>query len=249
MGTCTVDFLARELGVSDMTIRRDLKVLSDAGRVVRAHGGASISERVIFEFQFLERVQLNQRQKEEIGIEAAKLVRDGQSVLLDSGTTTLAIARRLSDRKGITVITTSLPIAAALQWTSGVEMLLLGGVVRRDSPDLAGAMTEANLDSLRADIAIVGADGIDLEGNVYNASIPVGQMLSKMVARATTIYVVADSSKIGRTQLRQFGNATQWKGLITDNRVDQRHVDALKRAGVDVIIAAPLPADEETGDG
>lgn len=246
MGTCTVEFLARETGVSDMTIRRDLKVLSDLGRVVRSHGGATIAERVVFEFQFLERARLHQQQKEEIGVAAAKLVRDGQSILLDSGTTTLALARRLRDRKNITVITTSLPIAAAMQMSAGVDTLLLGGLVRRDSPDLAGAMTESNLESLRADIAIVGADGIDLDGNVYNASLAVGQMLSKMVARAGTVYVVADSTKIGRTQLRQFGNAALWKGLITDSNVDPSHMDALQRAGVNVIVAEVF--SEEGGD-
>lgn len=244
-----MDFLARELNVSDMTIRRDLRQLADAGRVVRSHGGASPAESVMFEFQFLERAQLNHEQKEEIGAAAADLVKDGQSVLLDSGTTTLALARRLRDRSGITIITTSLPIAAALQRTPGVETLLLGGFVRRDSPDLGGALTESNLDSLRADIAFVGADGIDLSGNVYNASIAVGQMLSKMVTRAAEAYVVADSAKIGRTQLKQFGNASQWRGLITDSRADADSIEQLRRAGVNVIPAAPLSLDEEAADG
>ena len=247
MGTCSVEFLSRELSVSDMTIRRDLRQLADAGRVVRSHGGASQTESVRFEFQFLERAQLNRQQKEEIGATAAALVRDGQSVLLDSGTTTLALARHLRNRQGVTVITTSLPIAAALQCARGVETLLLGGFVRRDSPDLGGALTEANLDSLRADLAFVGADGLDLEGNAYNASIAVGQMLSKMVTRAKDTYVVADSSKIGHTQLKKFGNASDWRGLITDREGRPNDYAALRRAGVTVLRAEPLDKPEETG--
>lgn len=244
-GSCSVEFLANELCVSDMTIRRDLRLLADAGRVVRSHGGAAPAESVMFEFQFLERAQLNQEQKEAIGAKAASLVKDGQSVLLDSGTTTLALARHLRDRRGITVITTSLPIAAVLQSATGVETLLLGGFVRRDSPDLGGSLTESNLDSLRADIAFVGADGIDLDGNVYNASIPVGQMLSKMVTRAADAYVIADSSKIGKTQLKQFGNAAQWRGLITDNGAASDVYESLKRANVTLLVADPFAESDE----
>src|SRR4051812_34180391 len=91
-GACSVEYLARELGVSDMTVRRDLQSLASAGRLIRTHGGAAPTEQVTFEFQFLRRARLNQRQKELIGACAAQLIKGGQSVLLDSGTTTLAIA-------------------------------------------------------------------------------------------------------------------------------------------------------------
>jgi len=246
-GSCSVEFLATALCVSDMTIRRDLRKLADAGRVVRSHGGAAPAESVMFEFQFLERAQLNDEQKEAIGKTAAALVKDGQSVLLDSGTTTLALARQLRDRRGITVITTSLPIAAALQSATGVETLLLGGFVRRDSPDLGGSLTESNLDSLHADLAFIGADGIDLDGNVYNASIAVGQMLFKMVTRATDSYVVADSSKIGKTQLKQFANAAQLRGLITDDGAQAHAYDGLKRAKVTLLIAESISEAEDEG--
>jgi DeoR/GlpR family transcriptional regulator of sugar metabolism len=240
MGTCTVDFLARELAVSDMTIRRDLRQLADAGRIVRSHGGAAPAEQVLFEFQFLQRTQIAKQQKEEIATTAAELVRDGQSVLLDSGTTTLALARRLVDRRGVTVITTSLPIASVLQRSAGVETLLLGGFLRRDTPDLGGPLTESNLDSLRADLAFVGADGVDVAGNVYNASIGIGQMLGKMASRAAEAYVVADSTKFGRTQLKQFGNAANWRGLITDRGISPATLDALRNAGVNVIVSEPV---------
>lgn len=226
-----------------MTIRRDLRRLSSAGRVVRSHGGAASAEQVLFEFQFLERTQLAQQQKEEIGVAAARLVRDGQSVLLDSGTTTLALARQLRDRRGVTVITTSLPIASVLQRAPGVETLLLGGFVRRDTPDLGGPLTDANLDALRADLAFVGADGVDAVGNVYNGSIGIGQMLAKMASRANRAYVVADGSKLGRTQLMKFGNVTAWHGLITDAAADPAFVETLRRAGVNVIVADPLPTE------
>lgn len=236
-GACSVEFLSRELGVSDMTIRRDLQRLAETGRAVRTHGGAAPAEQVMFEFQFLQRAEQNQSQKEQIGACAASIVEEGQSILLDSGTTTLALARHLRSRRGLTVITTSLPIASALQHASGVQTLLLGGFVRRDTPDLGGPLTESNLESLRADLAFVGADGIDVSGNIYNASLATGRMLAKMIACAAKAYVVADSSKFGKIALMQFGNAVQCRALITDASVPGEQVQSLRDCGVHVIVA------------
>lgn len=233
-----MESLSRSLGVSDMTVRRDLQRLAQSGRIVRTHGGAAPSEQVTFEFQFLRRAKLNQQQKDQIGARAARLVQDGQSVLLDSGTTTLALARHLRARQGVTVITTSLPIASALQHVPNIETLLLGGFVRRGTPDLGGALTESNLESLHADLAFVGADGIDEAGNLYNVSLSVARMLAKMAACATQAFVVADGSKLGRTALSRFGNAGKWSGLITDEQASPHVVTALRGVGVNVILAS-----------
>jgi len=246
-GSCSVDFLSSALGVSDMTVRRDLQRLADVGRVVRTHGGASPAEQVMFEFQFLRRAQQNARQKEQIAATAARLVRNGTSVLLDSGTTTLALARHLRARQSLTVITTSLPIAAALQHSAGVETVLLGGVLRRDAPDLGGPLTEANLEHLRADLAFVGADGLDSCGHAYNASLSVARMLAKLAACAAEVYVVADGSKLGRTALMRFGDVAKWRGLITDARAPAEQVHLLRQAGVNVMVA-PDRNDSGTGD-
>jgi DeoR/GlpR family transcriptional regulator of sugar metabolism len=244
-GGCSVEDLARELHVSDMTIRRDLQRLAQAGRLVRTHGGAAPAAQVMFEFQFLRRSRQHKREKEQIGVAAAKLIGARQSVLLDSGTTTLALARQLCNHQGLTIITTSLPIAAALQHAPGVQTVLLGGLVRRDTPDLGGPLTESNLENLRADLAFVGADGIDLAGNVYNGSIETARMLSKMIGSASAGYVVADSSKIGRTALMQYANAGAYKGLITDSNLAAEQLDALKGAGVCVIVAGQRQTTRE----
>jgi DeoR/GlpR family transcriptional regulator of sugar metabolism len=236
-GQCSVEDLAQACGVSDMTIRRDLQRLSDAGRVIRTHGGAAPSEQVMFEFQFLRRAKLSGGAKDRIGARAAALVSDGQSVMLDSGTTTLAIARHLRPRSRLTVITTSLPVASVLQNAPGVETLLLGGYIRRQSPDLHGPLTESNLEQLRADIAFIGADGIDAGGNVYNASLSIARMLTKMAGAASSVYVVADSRKLGRTALVSFGHAARWSGLITDAGIAAETLASLRDAGVNVIIA------------
>lgn len=236
-GECSVDFLARQLGVCGMTVRRDLQAMANDGRVIRTHGGATRAERISFEFQFLGRSRQNYAAKEAIAVAAAELVRPGQSVMLDSGTTTLALARRLKDRKDLTIITTSLPIASEMQFCEHIQVLLLGGALRRGAPDLEGPLTEANLETLHADVAFIGADGIDRRGNIFNDSPAVGRMLGKMAASADRVFVVADSSKVGRAALMRFGNIADWDGLITDRHLNRSLTGSLKRAGVRIISA------------
>lgn len=230
--------LAGELGVSAMTIRRDLDVLARAGRAVRTHGGAALAGRVVFDFQFLRRTEDQAAAKAAIALRAASRVQDGQSVLLDSGTTTLAVARALRDRRRLTVITTSLPIASELQYCASIELVLLGGTLQHESPDLIGPLTEANLETLRADVAFVGADAVGTDGAVYNRSMAVARMLERMTAAARQVYVVADHTKLGQTALARFGQASHWNGLITD-RVPVELGAPLRRAGVNLMVAAP----------
>jgi len=235
-GECSVGDFARELGVSEMTVRRDLQALAAAGRIIRSHGGAATVEQIAFQFEFHNRSRQNEPAKRSIARAAAALVREGHSVMLDSGTTTLALAMELRQRKRLTLITPSLAIASALQPSPEVQVLLLGGYVRRDSPDLVGIVTEMNLDHLKADWAFIGADGIDLQGNLYNASIEVCRMLTKMVAGSKAAYVLADSSKIGRTALMRFGNLSECQGLITDSSIPRKHLLALRKARVNVVV-------------
>lgn len=236
-GECSVEELAEVLGVSGMTVRRDLQALAEQGKVIRTHGGAALDARVSFQFDFLRRAKEQEEAKMAIGAAAAALVEDGQSVLLDSGTTTLAMSRQLQGKKGITVITTSLPIASQLQYDAEISVLLLGGYLRAGSPDLAGAMTEANLETLHADVAFVGADGIDGRGNVYNRSAEVARMLTKMAAAAAKVYVVADHTKLGQTALWRFGRLKDWAGLVTDAEANRGLLASLQKAGVQLIKA------------
>lgn len=236
-GECSVAFLARKFGVSDMTIRRDLQTLAEAGRILRTHGGAAPAERISFEFNFLRKLRENQTAKLAIAEAAARLVKEGQSVFLESGTTTLAVARALKSRKNLKIITTSLPIASELQFCENIQVLLLGGILRRGAPDLAGALTESNLEQMRADLAFLSADGIDAKGNVYSASLDVARMLGKMISCARQSYVVADHSKMGRTAVIRFGHLKQLNGLITDGGLSRTMAASLARAGVRIIRA------------
>ena len=236
-GECSIEELVERFGVSGMTVRRDLQALADQGKVIRTHGGAALAERVSFEFEFLKQRRENLPAKQAIAAVAAAEVRDGESIMLDSGTTTLELAKLLRGKQGLTVITNSLPIAAQLQYAERTEVLLLGGCLRAASPDLVGAITETNLENIRADAVFLGADGIDRQGGVYQESPEVARLLMKMAASAGRVYVVADGSKLGKTALWRFGRLRDWAALVTDAGADRSMLAALKKAGVRVLRA------------
>jgi DeoR/GlpR family transcriptional regulator of sugar metabolism len=236
-GECSVEELTQELGISGMTVRRDLQTLAEDGRVIRTHGGATLGERASFEFAFLERINQNRDAKEAIAGAAVELARACRTVMLDGSTTTLAIARQLRGRTGLTVVTTSLPAAAELQHEPEIDVLLPGGYVRPGSPDLTGSLTEGNLGLLRAEVAFLGADAIDNEGNVYTNPPDNSAVLLRMVASAERVYVAADHSKLGQPALRCFGQLRNWAGLITDQQCDMEFVCGLRELNIHVIVA------------
>ena len=232
---CAVVDLAVKFGVSEMTVRRDLDALAAEGRIIRTHGGATAASGVVFDFRFLEREREHRVAKREIAAQAAELVEDGMTVMLDSGTTTLALARALKIRRNLTVVTTSLPIASALQYCDGIDVILLGGRLRRDAPDLSGALPLQALQGLHADMAFVGADAIDLNGRAYNQSIEVAHLIAAMAAASNAVYVVADGSKIGHTALAESGSIGQWEGLISDRGLTSAMASKLRKQGITVI--------------
>ncbi len=234
---CSVVELARQFGVSEMTVRRDLDALSAEGRVVRTHGGATAASGVVFEFRFLEKEREHKSAKHKIAAAAAKLVDDGMTVMLDSGTTTLALAHALREKRDLTVVTTSLPIASALQYSDVIDVVLLGGRLRRDAPDLSGALPLRALEGLHAHMAFIGADAVDLKGNTYNDSIEVAHLIQAITTVAEVVYCVADASKIGNTSLARSGSLDQWKGLITDSSLSTGASTKLRKRGVKIIRA------------
>ena len=233
----TIRDLARILGVSEMTVRRDLARLERGGEVRRTHGGAMVAERMAFEFDFAARRRARRKAKQAIAKEAAKFIKPGHRIILDTGTTTLELAYLLKEFKNLTVITPSLAVASVLQFSPGIQTLLLGGIIRRGSPDLTGMVTETNLAIFAADIAFQGADGIDLDGKLYNADTRIASVDRKIRQHAERTYVLADSSKIGKTALMAHGLLNEVEALITDKQIDPTHHKAFEEMGVVVIIA------------
>lgn len=242
----SISDLAARFGVSEMTIRRDLDALEQSGQVQRTHGGAVLTERLIFEFDFRERQQAQREAKRAIARRAAELVEPGMRVLLDTGTTTLELAALLTAMDRLTVITPSLAVVSLLQFSPGVDVILLGGVIRRGSPDLTGAITEYCLDLFAADVCFQGADAIGPDGSIYNSDLRLASVDRKMRSRSARTFILADSTKFGRTALARSGALTEVEALITDAGLAAAQRRALETLGVTVLVA---PSEQTAGEG
>lgn len=221
--------LARRLAVAPMTIRRDLAELAAEGRLVRTHGGAAAARPSVVEFAFLEKSRECGAEKRAIAEVAAGRVGPGQTVVLDTGTTTLEVARRLRDRAGLTILTTSLAIAAAL-FGGQPELILLGGAVRRGSPDLAGPLAEENLRGFKVDLAILGADGVAPDGP-RTSDLAVARLSRAMLETAGRAMLVADHRKFQQRALVRIAPWDRFHEVVTDGGLAREARRWLARAG------------------
>lgn len=232
----TVGGLSKKFNVSEMTIHRDLNKLQSKGHITRTHGGVVPSERMEFEFDFAARRSANQKAKRAIAKRAVELIRPGSKIILDTGTTTLELAYLLKDFEDLTVITPSLAVASVLQFSAGVHTVLLGGIVRKGSPDLTGAVTEKVLDMFMVDMVFQGADGIGLNGELFNADMRMAKIDQKMRRRAGKTYILSDSSKIGQTEFASNGMLSEAEALITDGKITKEQLSELEKTGTKIII-------------
>ncbi len=230
----SIDQMARMLKVSAMTVRRDLENLEKQGEVLRTHGGAALAKRLTFEFSFRDRQNKGQEHKRLIAEQAVRYVEDGHVVILDTGTTTLAIARQLAGKRQVTLITTSLAIVSAVQFSPGIDVVLLGGFLRRGSPDLHGPLTEQNVEQFKADIAFMGADAIADNGNTYTDDLRVLNLDRKMAANAKKVIVVADSNKFGKSAMCRVFTPDDYNLLITDSHISKDIARKLSKKKINI---------------
>jgi DeoR family transcriptional regulator of aga operon len=236
-GRAVVRELSRRFDTSDVTIRKDLEVLHNQGLIHRTHGGAlPLQSGALLDVSLQEKEKVHRKEKERIGLVAASLVEEGQSVVLDSGTTTTAIARSLRERKHLTVITNAVNIAADLAGTS-IEVILTGGILREESFSLVGPLAEETLRSLSADIMFLGVDGIDVHFGLTTPNLLEAKVNRVMVEIARRTILVCDSSKFGRRSLSLIAPLSKIHQIITDNRIQKADLRALEEAGIEVTIA------------
>jgi DeoR/GlpR family transcriptional regulator of sugar metabolism len=240
----SVTALADELECSQMTVRRDLKTLEERGLLDRSHGGATASDRVKLEFALAERSATHVNEKSAIGRAAVALVRPGQKIIVHTGTTTLAMARHLVGKEGITVITTSLAVVAALLPARGAECMLLGGLVRDTSPDLYGPLLEDNLERIHPDWAFVGCDGLSVEGGLTAEDPRIARPPAIMIRNAARTVLLADSSKAKADSLISYASLKDIDILITDSAMPREILDAARAHGVETIVVDPDAGQE-----
>lgn len=235
-GRVLVAELAARCKASQVTIRKDLDALYQKGLVHRTHGGALPAREGAFEDPSLrEKEKLYREEKLRIAATAVQRVKEGQVVILDSGTTTTAIARRLRDFRRLTVVTNAVNIAGELVGT-GIEVILTGGTMRSNSFSLVGPMAEESLGHLSADILFLGVDGIDVRHGLSTPNLLEATVNRAMVEAAKRTVATCDSSKFGRRSLAHIVPLKAIHEVITDKGAPNSDVKALRKAGVIVTL-------------
>lgn len=236
-GRLTVGDLVQRFGVSSVTVRTDLDALANAGALVRSHGGAVRRLDPVQDYPISFKDTIHHAEKVRIGRAAAQLIRPGQTAILDSGTTSLQIARHLKQQgfKGVTVVTNALNIASELADVSDVSLIMIGGVLRQLSNSFVGPQAERMLSQLHADHCFLGVDGLDPEFGPTTPDPLEAQLNNLMIRVSTEVTIVADSSKLGRRSLSAIGGISSIHRLITDDRISSEMVEALRGKGLDVV--------------
>ncbi|MFZ0860056.1 MAG: transcriptional repressor AgaR [Candidatus Sulfotelmatobacter sp.] len=235
-GRVLVVDLARQFHTSEVTIRKDLDVLHVKGRIHRTHGGALPARDGALEDPTLrEKEKLHRKEKLQIASAAARMVSEGQVVVLDSGTTTTAIARALRNFQNLTIITNAANIAAELSG-SVVEVILTGGSLRKNSFSLVGPLAEETLHKLHADILFLGVDGFDVQYGLSTPNLLEAKVNRVMIEISKVAVAVCDSSKFGKRSLSLIAPTSSLQHVITDSCVPKADLSALKKSGVEVTV-------------
>jgi DeoR/GlpR family transcriptional regulator of sugar metabolism len=230
-GSLDVGDLADRFAVSVVTIRKDLDDLDRQGLLQRTFGGAVFSHRSRFNRSFLERASEHLREKRAIAAAALEYIKDGDTIILDAGTTTLALAQLLKQHvKSAFIITCSVPVALEVS-SAGYDILLLGGMIRNKSLALLGRETLWMLDRYRADKAFLGSSGFTIERGHTTPNPDDAQIKEAIMRVSLEKYVLVDSSKFGDQCLTRFANLRDVDLTITDSHLPKAKVKALEAAG------------------
>lgn len=234
-GYADLAVLVAELGVSESTIRRDLSQLEEEGIVRRTHGGAvSISDR-FSALNYDAREATAVAEKQAIGQAAAALIQDGETVLLDGGTTTFQVARQLLNRP-LQVVTNSIPIAQLLSSGPHIDLIFVGGFIYPRTGVALGPLSVQALKSLHVDKALMGVAGIT-EDSLYNANLLMVETELQMMRCAEEVIVVADRSKFGRRGLARLSGWESINRVVTDEGLDEKWGEIVREAGAELVLA------------
>jgi len=225
-GTAPIGEIASHFGVSEMTVRRVLHKLADAGLVIRTPGGAMVAPPGSMERTFLERSAKMSAAKDALGRAAASLVQEGETVVLDSGTTTRCISRHLASQRNLVVVTSSLAVLEELAGSSGVQVRLTGGVYRRSSHDLSGNAVIEALGDLNADKVFFGAAALSFHKGVMNYD---AEMPRAILQSGKQRILVIDSSKVGLEAVYRLCPVEHCDLVITDSAVKPSDLARLRK--------------------
>ena len=218
-GFASVEDLSKIFKVSEMTIRRDLDELHKQGLIQRIYGGAMANDPAFFEMSVMAKSTQFAYEKEKIGRAAAEMVKDGDTVLMDSGTTTLEVAKNLKYKK-ITLITNALNVAIELSVCPQIEIIVAGGILRKTVLNTVGPQTDSFINDLRVDKAFIGVEGVHSENGISVPDLLNAHCKRVMMSIAHQSIVVADHSKLGRNATNKITTLDEVDMVITDSKAD-----------------------------
>jgi DeoR family transcriptional regulator of aga operon len=235
-GKVGVSELSRLFNTSGVTIRNDLNDLHRQGLLLRAHGGAVKIEPVSIDPSLQVKAEQHADEKRRIGAAAADLIKDGESIILDSGTTTQQIAKQIKGKKDLKIITNGLNIVLELLGSKDIQLILLGGMVRQNSYSAVGHFAEEMLGQLSADKLFLAVDAFDLDFGLSTPNLEESKVNQVMVRIAREVILVADSSKFGKRSLSRIVPISKIDKIITDSGLPEKTRDELSARGIELIV-------------
>ena len=228
--------LADIMSVTEATIRRDLFILDQDGSIHRTHGGAikRVQPSIWQTTTLRERIESHKEEKERIAQFVVQLVKDGESLMIDGGSTTLKVAENLIFRKNMLVVTNSPAIAEVLVETEDIKVILTGGEFVRGSNNLIGNAAETSLRQYRADKAIIGISGMITDEGFFSAVPQEAEIKRIMAQNSSQTIVVADSSKIGSQAFSFVCDFRKVSTLVTDKNISRQALETLERQGIEI---------------
>ncbi|HEY0756530.1 MAG TPA: DeoR/GlpR family DNA-binding transcription regulator [Ktedonobacteraceae bacterium] len=236
-GVASVRDLARRFEVSPITIMRDLQELELEGLIRRVHGGAVSVRGASYETPFSARESQLSPEKQRIALKAVELIADGDSLILDVGTTTLEIARALKSKRNLTVLVTNLHAALELASQPALQVIVIGGKLRANELSLVGHLTEQTLRTFQVDKAFIGVSGITLEHGLTEFNLDEAGTKRVILERARQKIIVADQTKFGKVMLSQVAPLAAADLIITNRELDESFQRAIEEAGVTLLLA------------
>ncbi len=228
--------LKARFNVSEVTLRKDLRYLENKNLLIRSRGGAMISVKVGEDLSVEKRMVLNLDLKKSIARAASALIKEGDTIILDSGTTLMQMTNHLGKIKKLTVITNALDIAVKLSEFNHLKIIVPGGLFRKKSFSLVGVTAVENLQMFRADKYFVSADGLNKEG-LFTSNLEEGQIAKIIMSNAKKNIVLADSSKFDRNGIINYAPLSRIHTLVTDKNIPEIYQSLFKELGIKVVIA------------
>jgi DeoR family transcriptional regulator, aga operon transcriptional repressor len=236
VGRVRVNELANRFNTSAVTIRNDLNELHQRGLVLRSHGGAVLPDKILRESPVHERLKAHSDEKRRIGAMAATLINDGETIILDSGTTTLEIARQLKKKQGLHIITNGVNIAAELLDARDAQVFIVGGTVRGESASISGRFTEEMFDQFSADKLFLSGAGCDLDFGVSGANLEETMVNRAMLRISREIILVADASKFSKRSMSRIAPFAEIDTVISDTSLSEEIQTKLRAQGCNLIL-------------